>query len=84
MTAGDKVVVKPLDQLADGARVKVDSEVATAAHERQPHVNAADTSAAPAGPASATSSKSYRRGGQVVPVLHDITLDVARGRLPRR
>ena len=65
---GDKVVVKPLDAPLDGKRVRVDAAMSAAA--------------APAAPVLVeirSVSKAYRRGGQVVPVLNDITLDIRAG-----
>ena len=66
VTPGDKVVlVKPRDRLARRRAVLAKSEPPRERGRRSSR--------------SATLSKSYRRGGQIVPVLHDITFDVHAG-----
>jgi putative ABC transport system ATP-binding protein len=70
--AGDKVAINPPEKLRDGATV-CDRQ------EMMPAVAPAPAGAQAPLVSITHLSKSYRRGEQIVPVLHDITLAIPRG-----
>ena len=71
---GDKVVLRPSDKLR-GRHGRAARQEVTRRRLTMPTAGRSSR--------SAISSKAYRRGGQVVPVLTDINLDIARRRVRR-